>query len=66
MSASLKVPYADLFPAAIDPTIVSWVLMVGLPLAMLFLLVDKWQWKHATVPIRVEHHQASPAHLPRQ
>jgi hypothetical protein len=37
---------SELFPAIIDPTVVSWVLMVALPLAMLFLVLDKWQWNH--------------------
>jgi protein-S-isoprenylcysteine O-methyltransferase Ste14 len=58
-----KSPYGDLFPAAIDTTILSWLLMIGLPLAMLFLVLDKWQWHAAPVPIPIEQ-QSRP--LPKQ
>jgi protein-S-isoprenylcysteine O-methyltransferase Ste14 len=55
-----KIPYSDLFPAAIDPTILSWLFMLGVPLAMLFLVLDKWQWQAAPVLIKVEQHSNQP------
>ena len=55
-----KTPYSDLFPAAIDPTILSWMLMVGVPLAMLFLVLDKWQWQASSQPVKVQQHISQP------
>jgi hypothetical protein len=49
---STKLPYADLFPAAFDTTLLTWALMLGIPLAMLFLVAEKWQWTHSMVPVQ--------------
>lgn len=54
--AAPKSALTDLFPAAFDPTILSWVLMIGLPLAMLFLVLDKWQGQLTPVLVPVEQH----------
>jgi hypothetical protein len=39
-----------LFPANLDPTVITWLLLIGVPLLMLFLTLEKQQWKHTASP----------------
>jgi protein-S-isoprenylcysteine O-methyltransferase Ste14 len=56
-----KTAYSNLFPAVIDTGIMSWVLMLGIPLAMLFLAADKWQYRQQFSPVKVEVQQQHPS-----